>query len=72
MVFSFLGSLFFSVIAPLDLEKLDASGPGGSESFLQNMDGYFGVRQVIVDFYGAVINVLENFSLLWDFKAFSK
>ena len=43
VIFSFPGSFFFSVVAPLNLEKLDASGSGGSESFLQNTDGYFGI-----------------------------
>src|SRR3954468_5389082 len=64
VIFALPGSFFFSVVAPLNLEKLDASSPAGSESFFQNTDGYFGIGQVIVDLYGAVINVLENFGLL--------
>src|SRR4051812_46364118 len=72
VIFALPGSFFFSVVAPLNLEKLDASSPSGSESFLQNTDGYFGIGQVIVDLYGLVINVLEHFSLLRDFKAFAK
>src|SRR5215216_5838665 len=72
VIFVLPGSFFFSVVAPLNLEKLDVSGPGGSESFFQNTDGYFKVCQVIVDLYGLVINILENFSLLWNFKAFAK
>src|SRR3954470_23589178 len=72
MIFSLPGSFFFSVVAPLNLEKLDASGPGGSKSFFQNTDGYFGIRQVIVDLYGVVINVHENFGLLRNFKTFAK
>ena len=72
VIFTLPGSFFFSVVAPLNLEKLDASGSGGSESFLQNTNGYFGIHQVIVDLYGSVINVLENFSLLQNFKAFVK
>ena len=64
VVFAFPCSFFFSVDDPLDLQKLDASGPGGSEGFLQNTDGYFWVGQVIIDLYGAMVNVLENFRLL--------
>src|SRR4051812_40839911 len=72
VIFPLPGSFFFSVVAPLNLEKLDASGPGGYESFFQNTDGYLRIGQVIVDLYGSVINVLENFSLLLNFKAFAK
>ena len=72
VIFSLPGSFFFSVVAPLNLEKLDALGPGGSERFFQNKDGYFGIGQVIIDLYGPVINVLENFGLLRNFKAFAK
>src|SRR3954464_6987926 len=68
VIFSLPGSFFFSVVAPLNLEKLDASGSSGSERFFQNMDGYFRIRQVIVDLYGLMISVLENFGLLWNFK----
>lgn len=35
LIFSLPGSFFFSVVAPLNLEKLDASGPGGFESFFK-------------------------------------
>src|SRR3954468_9260051 len=72
VIFSFPGSFLFSVVAPLNLEKLDASGSGGSESFFQNTDGYFGIRQVIVDLYGPVINILEHFRLLRNFEALAK
>src|SRR4051812_6875424 len=69
VIFTLPVSFFFCVVAPLNLEKLDASGSGSSESFFQNTDGYFGIGQVIVDLYGPVINVLEHFSLLRDFEA---
>ena len=72
MIFSLPGSFFFGAVAPLNLEKLDASGSGGSESFFQNTDGYFGICQVTVDLYGLVINVLEHFSLLQDFESLAK
>ena len=72
VVFSLPGSFFSSVVTPLDLEKLDTPGPGGSESFLQNTDGYFGIGQVIVDLYGPVIDILEHFGLLGDFETFAK
>src|SRR3954471_5047733 len=70
--FALPGSFLFRVVAPLNLEKLDASGSGSSESFFQNMDGYFGIGQVIVDLYGPVIDVLEHFSLLRNFEALAK
>src|SRR3954469_24386607 len=72
VIFSLLGSFFFGVVAPLNLEKLDASGSGGSESFFQNMDGYFSICQVIIDLYGPMTNVLENFGVPRNFKAFAK
>ena len=72
VIFALPGSFLFCVVAPLDLEKLDASGPGSSESFLQNTDGYFGICQVIFDLYGPVINVLEQFCLLRNFEAVAK
>ena len=72
VIFALPGSFLLCVVAPLNLEKLDASGSGSSEGFFQDTDGYFKIRQVIVDLYGAVINVLENFSLLRNFKAFAK
>ena len=43
MIYTLPGSFFLSVVAPQDLEKLDASGSGGSVSFLQNTDGYLGI-----------------------------
>ena len=72
VIFSLPGIFFFRVVAPLNLEKLDASGSGSSESFFQNTDGYFGIGQVIVDLYGPVINILEHFGLLGDFKTLAK
>src|SRR3954464_3050262 len=60
VIFALPGSFLFCVVAPLNLEKLDASGSGSSESFFQNTDGYFRVGQVIVDFYGPMINVLDT------------
>ena len=72
MIFVLPGSFLLCVVAPLNLEKLDASGSGSSESFFQNTDGYFGIGQVIVDLYGPVIDVLEHFDLLWDFETLAK
>ena len=72
VIFALPGSFLFCVVAPLNLEKLDASGSGGSESFLQNTDGYFGIGQVIIDLYGLVIDILEHFGLLWNFEALAK
>ena len=43
VIFAIPGSFFFCVVAPLNLEKLDAPGPGSSEGFFQNTDGYFGI-----------------------------
>ena len=55
------------MVAPLDLEKLDTPGPGGSEGFFQNKNGHFTIRQILVDINGSVIDVLENFGLLRNF-----
>ena len=60
VIFALPGSFLFCVVAPLNLEKLDASGSGSSEGFFQNTDGYFRIGQVIVDFYGPVIDILEH------------
>src|SRR3954467_7986284 len=68
VIFALPGSFLFCVVAPLNLEKLDASGSGSSERFLQNTYGYFGIGQVIIDLYSPVINILEPFSLLRDFE----
>src|SRR3954465_13069435 len=72
VIFALPGSFLFCVVAPLNLEKLDASGSGSSKSFFQNTDGYFGIVQVIVDLYGPVVDVFENFGLLWDFETLAK
>ena len=72
VIFALPGSFFFSVVAPLNLEKLDASGSGSLKSFFQNADGYFGIGQVIVDLYGPVIDILEHFVLLWNFETLAK
>src|SRR4051812_27603315 len=72
VIFALPGSILFCVVAPLNLEKLDASGSGSSESFFQNTDGYFRIGQVIVDLYGPMINILEHFSLLRNFEALAK
>ena len=72
VIFALPGSFLFRVVAPLDLEKLDASDPGGSESFFQNTDGYFRIGQFIVDLYGPVIDIVDHFSLLWNFEALAK
>jgi hypothetical protein len=72
VIFAFPGSFLFYVVAPLNLEKLDASGSGSSKSFFQNADGYFGIGQVIVDLYGLMVDILEHFGLLGDFETFAK
>src|SRR4051812_39491046 len=72
VIFTLPGSFLFCVVAPLNFEKLDASGSGSSESFFQNTDGYFGRCQVIIDLYSPVINILEYFSLVRDFETFAK
>ena len=55
------------MVAPLDLEKFDTPGPGGSEGFFQDTDGNLAIRQILVDINGSVIDVLENFGLLRHF-----
>src|SRR3954463_10586787 len=72
VIFALPGSFLFCVIAPLNLEKLDASGSGSSEGFFQNTNGYFRIGQVIVDLYGPVIDILENFRLLRNFEKLAK
>ena len=72
VIFAFPGSFLFYVVAPLNLEKLDASGSGGSKGFFQYTDGYFGIGQVIIDLYGPMIDILEYFGLLGDFETFAK
>src|SRR3954462_4435062 len=72
VIFALPGSFIFCVVAPLNLEKLDASGSGSSKIFFQNADGYFGIGQVIVDLYGPVVDILEHFGLTWDFETLAK
>src|SRR4051812_35739612 len=72
VIFVFPGSFLFCVVAPLNIEKLDASGSGSSESFFQNTDGYVGIGQVMVDFYGPAIDILEHFLLLRNFETLAK
>src|SRR3954470_24607404 len=72
VIFALPGSFLFCVVAPLNLEKLDASDFDMSESVCQNTDGDLGIGQVIVDLYGPVINILEHFSLFWNFEALAK
>src|SRR3954471_14435942 len=64
VIFALPGKFLFRVVAPLNLEKLDSSGSGSSESFFQNTDGYFRI--------GPVIDILEHFGLLWDFEILAK
>jgi hypothetical protein len=45
-VFSLPSGFFFGVVTPLDLQKLDTSGTGGSESFFQDANRYFAVCQI--------------------------
>ena len=72
MIFALPGSFLFCVVAPLNLEKLDASGSGSSEGVFQNTDGYFGIGQVIIDLYGPMVDILEYFGLLGDFETLAK
>src|SRR5215216_8774 len=72
VIFALPGSFLLCVVAPLNLEKLDASGSGSSKSFFQNTDRYFGIGQVIVDLYGLVIDIFEHFGLLGDFETLAK
>jgi hypothetical protein len=60
------------MVAPLDLQKLDTSGSGGSEGFLQDTNGYFTIRQILVDIHSSVVDVLENFGLLRHFQTLPK
>src|SRR3954464_7460411 len=57
VIFALPGSFLFRLVAPLNIEKLDASGSGSSEGFFQNTDGYFRIGQVIVDLYSSVIDI---------------
>ena len=68
-VFAFPSGFIFGMVAPLYLQKLDASGAGGSVSFLQDVNRHFAVSQILVDIHRSVIDVLEHFGLLRDFKA---
>src|SRR3954470_25041819 len=72
VIFALPGSFLFCVVAPLNLEKLDAPGSGSSKRFFQNADGYFRIGQVIVDLYGPVVDILEHFGLLGDFETLAK
>jgi hypothetical protein len=36
------------------------------------MDGYFTIGQILIDVHRAMVNILENFWLLRNFKAFPK
>jgi hypothetical protein len=60
------------VITPLDFQKLDASGSGGSICFLEDTDRYFTIGQILVDVHGTMVNILEDFRLLRNFKTFPK
>jgi hypothetical protein len=60
------------VVAPLNSQKLDALGSSSSIGFLEDTDGYFMIGQILIDVHGAVVNILENFWLLRNFKAFLK
>ena len=51
IIFSLPGGFLFSMVAPLDLQELDASRPGGSVGFLQNTNGYFTVGQILVEIH---------------------
>jgi hypothetical protein len=56
------------MVAPLNLQKLDTSGKGGSEGFFQDTDGYFTIGEVFVDIHRSVIDVFENLRLLRNFQ----
>ncbi|KAK1698358.1 hypothetical protein QYE76_015055 [Lolium multiflorum] len=47
--------------------ELDTSGAGGSESFFQDANRHFTIRQVLVDIHRSVIDVLEHLRLLRHF-----
>src|SRR3954468_11994753 len=64
VIFTLPSSFLFCVVAPLNLEKLDASGSGSSKRFFQDANGYFRIGQVIVDLYGTVVDIIEYFGLL--------
>ncbi|KAK1646380.1 hypothetical protein QYE76_064185 [Lolium multiflorum] len=62
-----------SITTPLPygtFEELDAAG--GSVCFFQDANRHFAVCQILVDIHRTVIDVLEHFSLLRDFKALPK
>jgi hypothetical protein len=52
----------------LNFQELDTPGAGGSESFFQDTNRYFAVRQVLVDIHRLVIDVVENIGLLEHFQ----
>ena len=49
------------MVAPLNFQELDASGPGSPETFFQDTNGMFTVGQILVDIHRFVINILEYF-----------
>jgi hypothetical protein len=72
VIFSFPSGFIFCVIAPLNLQKLDASGLSGSICFLEDTGGYFTICQILIDVHRMVINILEDLWLLRNFKTFPK
>jgi hypothetical protein len=72
VIFSFPSGFLLGVVTPLNFQKLDASGSSGSIGFLEDTVRHFTIGQILVDVHRTVINILEDFGLLRNFKTFPK
>ena len=72
VVLPFPGGFLLGMVGPLDFEELQGTLPCDTGGFFQDTEGYFTVREILVDVHYAVIDVLEHLWLVWHLKTFSK
>ena len=70
VILAFPGGFFFRVVSPLDFVELDRAASGKANIFVKNLGRSITVSQVMVQVDGVVVNVLENFGLVGNFKTF--
>ena len=72
IIFSFPGGFFLGMVTPLDFVELYGMSPSQANIFIQYSNRSLSVGQIMVQVYGEMVNVLENFRPFGNFQTLPK
>ena len=72
IILSFPGGFFLDVFTPLDFVELYGTSSSQANIFVQYSNRSLSVGQIMVQVYGEMVNVLENFRPFGNFQTLPK